>query len=294
MKLRPFTILTTLSLIIAIGGSVAVPYVGTANAAPSFRSPLVSLRSLFAPKEKVEHPVSLGKARTMNVAVINGFAGRGDTFTEKVKSAIENVIVIGNKEVPVEPAPESDRAPDPEVAPSSSAPTTSPTPPPPPPAPTPYGKIAIPSIGVSAHIEAVGVDTKGNMGVPKDARNVAWYTGGVKPGEIGNAVIAGHLDTASGRAAVFFRLKQLRPGDTIHVDQPDGTSPKFVIDRVQTVPVTDAAAFQSVFGTSERAQLVLITCAGKWNQQARTYADRLLVFAHLEEHERGILSEESL
>lgn len=276
-----------------IGGSVAVPHLGVAKTEYitqvgnpwSPKAVLASLRSLFPHTESQEQISPTGRIEAVTVALINGFAGRGDVWVENEVSEKEKFTIVGTKTVPVELAPDSDRAPDPiEVSvPASVTQTPTPPPPPPPPAPTAYGKLIIPAINVSAHIEAVGVDTKGNMGVPKDARNVAWYSGGVKPGEIGNAVIDGHYDTASGRAAVFFRLKQLRPGDTMRVDQPDGSSPTFVVDRVQTVSVSDAAAFQSVFGPADRAQLVLITCAGKWNQQARTYSERLLVFAHMEE-----------
>ncbi len=64
------------------------------------------------------------------------------------------------------------------------------------PAPVSFPKIlSIPKLEVNAEIETVGLDNKGAMDVPKNAMNVAWYNLGPKPGEKGNAVMAGHLDT---------------------------------------------------------------------------------------------------
>jgi sortase (surface protein transpeptidase) len=43
-----------------------------------------------------------------------------------------------------------------------------------------------------------------------------WFTGGPMPGQLGPAVIAGHVDSRTG-PAVFHRLRDLRPGDQIRV-----------------------------------------------------------------------------
>lgn len=48
------------------------------------------------------------------------------------------------------------------------------------------------------------MDAKGNMDIPKRDENVAWYQIGYYPGSKGNAVIAGHYDTATGSPAVFY------------------------------------------------------------------------------------------
>src|SRR3981081_1577001 len=56
-------------------------------------------------------------------------------------------------------------------------------------------RLQIPKIGVDATVEQVGVDRAGNMDIPKSPNNVAWYSPGVAPGQNGDAVIAGHLDS---------------------------------------------------------------------------------------------------
>jgi hypothetical protein len=56
--------------------------------------------------------------------------------------------------------------------------------------------LAIPAIGVNAAVEQVGVNAQGNMDVPRNPNNTAWYAPGARPGQQGNAVIAGHVDYA--------------------------------------------------------------------------------------------------
>src|SRR5438128_2185263 len=63
--------------------------------------------------------------------------------------------------------------------------------------------IRIPAIHINARVESVGLDSEGHMAVPKVPANVAWYNLGPKPGEDGNAVIDGHIDTITGEPAVF-------------------------------------------------------------------------------------------
>src|SRR5687768_11412154 len=55
-------------------------------------------------------------------------------------------------------------------------------------------RLDIPKLGITAVVEHVGLDAKKNMDVPKDHHNVAWYQHGPVPGEVGNSVVAGHLD----------------------------------------------------------------------------------------------------
>ena len=66
----------------------------------------------------------------------------------------------------------------------------------------------IPKINVAAAIEQVGLDTQGRMDVPEDADNVAWYKLGYKPGQKGNAVLAGHYDKETGEPAVFWDISK--------------------------------------------------------------------------------------
>ena len=142
----------------------------------------------------------------------------------------------------------------------------------------PPTRLLVPSINVNAAVEQVGVDAQGRMGVPSQASNVAWYKLGSAPGDVGDAVIAGHLDWTSG-PAVFWYLGRLRRGDAITVVRADGSSARFVTDSSTTVPYDSPT--DRLFTRDGPPSLTLITCAGAWDRQRGTYLQRLVVHATL-------------
>src|SRR3990167_10137466 len=52
-------------------------------------------------------------------------------------------------------------------------------------------RLKIPSLGVNAAVETVGIKADGTMGTPKNFDNVGWYSPGSKPGEEGPAGVFG-------------------------------------------------------------------------------------------------------
>jgi LPXTG-site transpeptidase (sortase) family protein len=143
-------------------------------------------------------------------------------------------------------------------------------------------KIAIPRIGVSAPVGAGGLLPDGRVEEPPLSKpNLAgWYKEGVTPGEIGPAVILGHVD-ANGKAAVFYRLKDLKPGDKIAVARKDGTTATFAVQKAQRVD-KDAFPHKKVFGESlDHASLRLVTCGGAFDPKIGHYKDNLIVYAKL-------------
>jgi sortase (surface protein transpeptidase) len=140
-------------------------------------------------------------------------------------------------------------------------------------------RIDIPSIAVSAPVDPVGLDPDGSLQAPKDFGHAGYYTGRPTPGEIGPAVIEGHLDSTR-RPAVFYRLGRLRGGDEVAVTRADGTRPVFVVDRLEEHR-KDAFPTEEVYGPVPEATLRLITCAGTFDRKARRYRGNLIVFAHL-------------
>jgi hypothetical protein len=136
--------------------------------------------------------------------------------------------------------------------------------------------IAIPAIGVHAPIVAVGLQANGAMQLPNPDQ-VGWYTLGPRPGAPGPAVLVGHVDDHTG-PAVFFRLRQLRPGDQILIGQSDGTTSRFLVGRLEQHPKT-ALPTNRIWTTARRPLLRLITCGGSFNQTTRHYRDNLIVYA---------------
>jgi hypothetical protein len=153
--------------------------------------------------------------------------------------------------------------------------------------PTPAGlprseptRITIPKIKVDAAIIPVGVNENGTVQVPplNRAQLAGWYRFGATPGEPGNTVIVGHVDSAKIGPAVFFRLGALRPGDTIGVTRADGRLATFVVERIKSYPKT-AFPTDLVYGATDRPGLQVVTCGGKFDRKTREYPDNIVVSA---------------
>ena len=136
--------------------------------------------------------------------------------------------------------------------------------------------ITIPSIGVKAGIVGIGLRADGAMQVP-DPDQVGWYKRGPRPGSPGPAVLIGHVDSRTGRA-VFYRLRQLRPGDEILVGQRDGSTTKFIVGRLERHPKT-ALPTNRIWPTTSKPLLRLITCTGSFDRATGHYRDNLIVYA---------------
>jgi sortase (surface protein transpeptidase) len=145
---------------------------------------------------------------------------------------------------------------------------------------TPPQRLVIPSIGVDAAVESVGLEADGGMGAPRSPGNVAWYNLGVAPGRQGNAVMAGHLDDRQGKPAVFWSLDKLQIGQEILVVDGQGSTFKYQVSEVASYR-TGTTPIPYVFGATGATRLNLITCTGTWNRDVRLYSHRLVVFADL-------------
>ena len=139
-------------------------------------------------------------------------------------------------------------------------------------------RLQIPTINVDAAVEQVGLDSEGRMAAPARTDEVGWYQPGAVPGDVGNAVIDGHLDWYTG-PAVFQRLGKLKVGDQITVLREDGTKAKFTVDSTSVMPYD--ASTDALFTRTGPPSLTLITCAGTWDRQRGTYLQRLVVHSSL-------------
>ncbi|MFR9779135.1 class F sortase [Micromonospora sp. MS34] len=140
-------------------------------------------------------------------------------------------------------------------------------------------RITIPRIGVDADIVPVATDDNGALEVPPlDHPEIAgWYRPGPTPGEAGNAVVVGHVDSQRG-PAVFFELGRLRPGDTVRITRDDGRVARFTVDGVEAYP-KEHFPTERVYGGDGDARLRLITCGGRFNPHTGSYPDNIVVFA---------------
>lgn len=125
---------------------------------------------------------------------------------------------------------------------------------------------------------ALGLEADGTMEVPPEGFPAGWYTGAPTPGEMGPAVIAGHVDWLG--PAVFHDLAQLKVDDHITVTRADGSIAVFEVTQVGQYPKTEFPT-GLVYGQIEYAGLRLITCGGVFNTATGHYLDNVVVFARL-------------
>jgi len=138
-------------------------------------------------------------------------------------------------------------------------------------------RVRIPAIGVDTALTTIGVDGAGALVPPADHDRAGWFAAGPAPGEVGPAVLAGHVDDRTG-PAVFFRLEELEAGDEVVVTRSDGRPVVFTVTRVAAYPKTDFATAE-VYGPTTGAELRLITCGGTFDRTRRSYTDNVVVYA---------------
>lgn len=139
----------------------------------------------------------------------------------------------------------------------------------------------IPAIDVhSEHLVPLGFTSDGNLAVPENPDDPGWFDSGPLPGQLGPAVIAGHVDSVQG-PAVFYRLGALHQGDHISVTRTDGTVARFLVDRVQEFAKADFPTHAVYGNVTSRAELRLITCGGVYDDTRGGYQSNVVVFAHL-------------
>jgi Sortase domain len=121
----------------------------------------------------------------------------------------------------------------------------------------------------------------GEVAVPEVYDRVGWYEYGPTPGELGPAVILGHVDSYEG-PAVFFSLGQLKVGDSIYISREDGQEAKFEVALLERY-AQNAFPAAKVYGDIDHAGLRLITCSGIFDRGTKRYTHNLVVYARLVE-----------
>ena len=123
----------------------------------------------------------------------------------------------------------------------------------------------------------LGLTADGTLQVPQSTAVAGWYTGSPRPGAVGSAVIAGHIDSRTG-PGVFFRLSSLRPGDRVYVRRADGTLAVFQVTAVRQFP-KDSFPTSAVYGPTPDPEVRLITCGGTFDPQLGSYLSNTIVYA---------------
>ena len=139
--------------------------------------------------------------------------------------------------------------------------------------------LSIPAIGLNVPLSQLGLNPNGTVQVPTNFQEPGWYRYGPAPGQLGSAVILGHVDSYLG-PAVFFKLRTLRPGDQVQVALADGVTTHFVVRQVAMYPKTQFPTVL-VYGSHGYSGLQLVTCGGVFDTQTRSYLSNVIVYTSL-------------
>lgn len=141
----------------------------------------------------------------------------------------------------------------------------------------PPRRVTVERLGIDSTLVGLGVQADGTLAVPEDFDTAGWYRAGTAPGDLGPAVLVGHVDSYEG-AAVFYRLRELAPGDRVTVERVDGSVVSFEVYGQETV-AKDAFPTERVYGPTEGAELRLLTCGGSFDEEAGSYEENVVVYA---------------
>jgi sortase (surface protein transpeptidase) len=144
----------------------------------------------------------------------------------------------------------------------------------------PPARLDIPAIGVHTAVTSIGLRPDGTLDTPplRSDAPAGWYRGSATPGAPGPAIIVGHVDTARDGPAVFFRLRELKPGDEIEVRGDSRTVVTFKVTKVASY-LKKAFPSEAVYGPTPGPALRLITCGGSFDRDRGSYRSNIVVFA---------------
>ena len=137
-------------------------------------------------------------------------------------------------------------------------------------------RLKIKAIGIDTTLETLRLGSGGALTPPKNFAKAGFYADGALPGDVGPAIIAGHVDSKRG-PAVFYKLREMQAGDKVQVVR-GGRTLTFTVTSVVWYPKTKFPTAE-VYGPTPDRQLRLITCGGVFDHSLRSYKDNLVVYA---------------
>jgi hypothetical protein len=136
--------------------------------------------------------------------------------------------------------------------------------------------LSIPAIGVSVGLTELGLLANGSPQVPSSWYVPGWYKYGPAPGQLGSAVILGHVDSVAG-PAVFYRLVDLKVGNRVIVKLKDGKTVYFSVTALREYSKKKFPD-KFVYGSRPYGALQLVTCGGAFDSQTHHYLSSIVVF----------------
>jgi hypothetical protein len=137
--------------------------------------------------------------------------------------------------------------------------------------------VRIPAIGLAVWLTQLGLNSNGTVEVPTSVQVPGWFSPGPSPGQVGSAVILGHVDSYQGEG-VFFQLRTLQPGNQIEINLADGVIATFKVTSVAMYQKTQFPD-QQVYGSTGSSDLQLVTCGGAFDSQTGHYLSNIVVYS---------------
>jgi len=139
--------------------------------------------------------------------------------------------------------------------------------------------LRIPAINLAVSLSTLGLNPDRTVQVPTDFQEPGWFDLGPSPGQVGSAVILGHVDSYQG-PAVFFRLRALHPSDQVEVSLADGMIAHFMVTTVVQYP-KDQFPAEQVYASHGGSALQLVTCGGAFDTHTRSYLSNVVAYTTL-------------
>ena len=142
--------------------------------------------------------------------------------------------------------------------------------------------VNIDKFAIAADVEQLNI-VDGAMQNPTGPFVVSWYEETASPGEIGNVVLAGHVDYWDVGPAVFYDIfwgEQMTEGDQITVTGEDGSVYSYSVQfqKLYSVDELTPEIITDLIFPGDKAELVtLITCGGEFDAVTSEYNSRVIV-----------------
>jgi hypothetical protein len=140
----------------------------------------------------------------------------------------------------------------------------------------------IDKFAIAADVEQLNI-VDGAMQNPTGPFVVSWYEETAGLGEIGNVVLAGHVDYWNVGPAVFYDIfwgEQMAEGDLINVTGEDGSVWTYGVQFQQLYHIdelTPEVITELIYPGSKAELVTLITCGGEFDQATSEYNSRVIV-----------------
>ena len=139
--------------------------------------------------------------------------------------------------------------------------------------------LTVDKLNIKARILPMEVNPDNSMQAPLNIYDSGWYTASAKPGEDGAVVMDGHASGPT-REGLFAYLDTLKAGDTMTIERGDGKVFTYEVVHVETVALDkiDMKKFLQPYDGVSKG-LNLMTCAGSWMKERKTFDQRSIVYA---------------